>query len=146
MSVSWFGSPDCSKGIKMKDICRVWLLRSSVSSSWSEIVEKHLSVLQSSPWSSAASGSCPCRSAAPAPPEQAGSGTEVARVADQRRGKALACRGQHREPPTSDHSSLVMLVGVGCVFCGRLYGKGLLDGTFLEAQQRILSLMALLIC
>lgn len=43
-------------------------------------------------------------------------------------------------PPTSDHSSFVMLVGVGCVFCGRLYGNGLLDGTFLEAQQRILSL------
>lgn len=37
-------------------------------------------------------------------------------------------------PPTSDHVLLVLLVGVGCVFCGRLYGNGLLDGTFLEAN------------
>lgn len=50
-------------------------------------------------------------------------------------GNARACRGEPQElSPTSDHSSFVMLVGVGCVFCGRLYGNGLLDGTFLEAQ------------
>ena len=41
--------------------------------------------------------------------------------------------------PTSATSSLVMLVGVGCVFCGRLYGNGLLDSTFLRGRQRTLN-------